>query len=133
MTVTESMIISGSPVQYIKKVDQDLTIGKSYNLNKSGNENLYSSLSNNPIKSDLVSSSDFTNILLKQKNLYDINILTFTEFVSFKKEYISSINGKNILESKEDFLLGISTLVIEGILSAEELSQIKSIISNNLI
>jgi len=133
MIATDNMITSGNPVQYIKKVDQDLIIGTSNNFNKSGNRNLYSSLSNDSIKSDLVSSSDFTNILLKQKNLYDINILTFTEFVAFKKEYISSIIGKNILESKEDFLLGISTLVLEGILSAEELSEIKSIISKNLI
>lgn len=133
MIATDNMITSGNLVQYIKKVDQDLIIGTSNNFNKSGNRNLYSSLSNDSIKSDLVSSSDFTNILLKQKNLYDINILTFTEFVAFKKEYISSIIGKNILESKEDFLLGISTLVLEGILSAEELSEIKSIISKNLI
>jgi len=65
--------------------------------------------------------------------LYDLNILSFTEFTAFKKDYINSIQGDKLTESKEDFLLGISSLVNDGILSSEELSEIKTIISKNLI
>lgn len=65
--------------------------------------------------------------------MYELNILSFTEFTAFKKDYISSIRDNKLIESKEDFLLGISSLVKDGILSTEELSEIKTIISKNLI
>ena len=91
------------------------------------------SFTNEALKNNFIDSSDFHNILIKQKQLYELNILSFTEFTAFKKDYINSKRDNKLIESKEDFLLGISSLVKEGILSTEELSEIKTIISKNLI
>jgi len=116
-----------------KLVEQSAKINNSSNAYVVDKLKKTKTLHNESLNESFINSSDFYNILIKQKKLYDLNILSFTEFTAFKKDYINSIQGDKLTESKEDFLLGISSLVNDGILSSEELSEIKTIISKNLI
>lgn len=74
------------------------------------------------------SSKEFKDKLMKFFNLYKSNIIDSTEFENQKKKLIESLLNKNLTESKLDFLLELSVLSNENILSKEDLSNIKNTI-----
>ena len=75
-----------------------------------------------------LSSKEFKDKLLKFYDLYRSNIIDNTEFENQKDKLIGSLANKNLSESKLDFLLDLSTLQSENILSKENLSKIKTTI-----
>ncbi|HOJ07787.1 MAG: hypothetical protein HND40_16030 [Ignavibacteriota bacterium] len=77
---------------------------------------------------DNISSDEFKDKLMKFFNLYKSNIIDGKEFENHKKILIESLVDKNLTESKIDFLLGLSALSNENILSKDDLSNIKNTI-----
>ncbi len=74
------------------------------------------------------SSKEFKEKLMKFFSLYKSNIIDNAEFENQKKKLIASLADKDLTESKLDFILELSTLSSENILSKEDLSNIKNII-----
>lgn len=82
------------------------------------------------IEINKTSVRDFNEQVKKFKKLYDLNILTYTECSLQIDNLINQLSPDNIDESKEDFLLGLSPLLQEKILSEDNIKKIKSLILN---
>ncbi|MFZ4590666.1 MAG: hypothetical protein ACOYN6_06690 [Ignavibacteria bacterium] len=70
----------------------------------------------------------FKEQILKYKKLYDNGMFTYTEFSEMKAKYIDELSTLGIKESKEDFLLELTSMFKESALNEDDLSKIKSII-----
>jgi len=65
--------------------------------------------------------------ILKWKELYDNQIISYSEFSDNKATLIDGLISKGINQTKEDFLLGLMPLIKDNIITDEELKKIKDI------
>jgi len=80
------------------------------------------------IENKKVKCLDFIDNMEKIFKLFKNELLTDEEFKSRKTRYITEINLNKIVEKPEDFLNSIIPLKENGIITLEELKQIKSYI-----
>jgi len=77
-----------------------------------------------------ISTIDFINSMTNHYNMYKMEIINESEYISEKQILINKINDKSIDCDPIDFLGNISELVSLFIISTDELTKIKSSIFN---
>jgi len=80
------------------------------------------------IKATTISSNEFVTLIEKNFKLFQNKLLSDTEFESKKKEAISLLTTKKIVEAPEDFLTAVIPLIQKNALTEQEITQIKAIV-----
>lgn len=77
-------------------------------------------------KATTISSQEFVTQIDKYFRLFKSSLLSETEFEAKKKEAITILTAKKLLEAPEDFLTAVIPLIQKKALSEHEIAQVKA-------